>query len=513
MNLNFKKLADIAKANGQSQAAEKYEALISSMTRDSIKKYGILGDINSGKSTVVNALTGEKSAPVSLLSGKHDKILTVECRGKDYSLVELNSDTYLDDDVRIYDNPLWCIDAAVYIISALNPLTASDIKAINACISKGIPCTLVLNKFQMVDEDDKELTLRSVNNQLQSMFGSEGVIVFDAKNPEQSAEKILKELSGSEDSRSIREYAATVEFAKELEKYIGSKYNAAKKAYESMKAVENDSKLDELYWEELSMEIDRRRVRLSSDIDNAIFKMYSICNSNLYKRMCSSQSPDLWWKSRLRNDMENESKLISRRLQDMIENQIRDDKEWLSENVSKKFGLVIEIEDIDSGINSYEAAPQNISQRLENVEANKKKAISSLAVSAAVLAGGILLPLSAIPSIVACSIGGVAVVGTGFWTYVESHNAEEEKKSILRRELDRYVSQCRDSTLENLRGYIRYFYENMIISAKDAQMMKMSQDVAPTEEETQALAQLTRISSDKKTIDEILGEMILSDED
>ena len=513
MNINFTKLYDIAKVNGQSEAAEKYRALLSSMRGSSLKRYAVLGEPNSGKSTLINAFTGEKSAPVSLLSGKHDKVLVVDCKDKDYEFVEISSALYLGNDIKAYNNPLWNIDAALYIISALNPLTAGDIQALQSCISKGIPCVLVLNKFQMVDEDDKEFTLKSVKSQLYTTFGSDEITVFDKANSTQCVEKILKELTSSEDSLDIREYAVTIEFAKELNKCVSANYDKAKDAYESVKKPEGNSELEELYWEELAMEIDKHRIRLINETDTAIYNMYNTCNSILRKRISASQDPSLWWKNQLRREMDIESRKIAQNIERIVEDRTFEDKAWLSKNISDKFGINLKMEDINVSVNVGRAEPQNLNQRLNIAGANRKKAVGGLLASATVLAGGIILPMATIPTIIACGIGSIAVMGTGFWTYVESSNEKEEKMHILKAELDKYVSQCRDTTLESIRGYVKYFYENMIISAKDAQMLKMSQDSTPNEEERRAIENLAKIASEKKKIDEILGKMIISDEE
>ncbi len=513
MNANFRDLYDIARNNGQSEMAEKYSAVISSMNSNILKRYAVLGESNCGKSTIINAFTGEKSAPVSLLSGKHDKILTIECKNEDYELIEISGDCYLDRNIKAYDNPLWNIDAAVYIISALNPLTATDIQALKACISKGIPCITVLNKFHMVDDDDREFTLKTVKSQLYSAFNTDEIIVFDNKNSAECAETILKSLTSSEDSLDIKEYALTMEFAKELNKYISAEYDKTKEVYETFQKQKGNSALEELYWDELALEIDKFRIRLTNETDTAIYDMYHSCNLIMSKKMNASQDPGLWWKSQLRREMDAESQKISQSIRHIIENHTFKDKEWISNNISSKFGINLKMDEIDTSINTGESTPRNLSQQLSDAGINRKKAVSSLLVSSAVLAGGIVLPLSLIPTIIACSIGGVAVAGTGFWAYVESNSEKEEKNRILQSELDKYVSQCRDATLESIRGYIKYFYENMTISARDAQMVKMAQEITPSDEERIAMKTLTRLASDKKNIDEILSKMMISDDE
>ena len=510
MNTTFQKLSGIANTNGFTDMVQTYTAVTEKIYADSMRRYAVLGDTNSGKSLVLNALTGRQAAPVSLLSGKHDKVLFIDCPERGCIFAELATDTYCGADA--VNSSLWNIDAAAYIISALTPMTSNDIAAIRACISVGIPVTLVLNKLNMVDEDDVEMTLGAVKNQIFSLFRSEELIIFDRTNPATGVEKIMNALEGSEDSREVREYAVTVEFAKALEKAIGARYDEAKTRYEELTIDETDHEDENLFWESLAAELDKRKLALIHKLDGQAHRQYADCIKTLNAKMQKSSDPELWWKRMLPREMKAENDKIANNMGRAAEDSFLEDRRWLSIVVSKKYGVEIRVEDIDRNLTPFDSLPQNVSGRLQEIGGRRKMAFTGLAASAAVLAGGLLLPFTTVATIVTCSIAGVAAVGTGFWAFLETQNAAEEKDALLHRELDKYVSQCRDTVIENTKNYINYCYENLVVAAKDAQMFKMSESLKPTAEQSDALKRLTVVSEDKKLIDGIMSRLLLTEE-
>ena len=214
----------------------------------------------------------------------------------------------------------------------------------------------------------------------------------------------------------------------------------------------------------------------------------------------------------LPREMKAENDKIANNMGRAAEDSFLEDRRWLSIVISKRFGVEIRVEDIDRNLTPFDSVPQNVSGRLQEIGSKRKMAFTGLAASAAVLAGGLLLPFTTVAAIVTCSIAGVAAVGTGFWAFLETQNAAEEKDALLHRELDKYVSQCRDTVIENTKNYINYCYENLVVAAKDAQMFKMSESLKPTVEQSDALKRLTVISEDKKLIDGIMSRLLLTEE-
>ena len=67
MNENiYNKLNTLAEQAGCDQIKDNYNEVRMSMQRSIMKQYAVLGDVNAGKSTIINILAGEKKLPVSV---------------------------------------------------------------------------------------------------------------------------------------------------------------------------------------------------------------------------------------------------------------------------------------------------------------------------------------------------------------------------------------------------------------------------------------------------------------
>lgn len=140
MNENiYNKLNTLAEQAGCDQIKDNYNEVRMSMQRSIMKQYAVLGDVNAGKSTIINILAGEKKLPVSVRSNEHGKVAFVESDEHKCRWVELSTSAYIGDGVTEIESPLWYIDAAIYVLSATTPFSQQDVTAIKACLSHGVP--------------------------------------------------------------------------------------------------------------------------------------------------------------------------------------------------------------------------------------------------------------------------------------------------------------------------------------------------------------------------------------
>ena len=199
------------------------------MQRSIMKQYAVLGDVNAGKSTIINILAGEKKLPVSVRSNEHGKVAFVESDEHKCRWVELSTSAYIGDGVTEIESPLWYIDAAIYVLSATTPFSQQDVTAIKACLSHGVPCSLVLNKLDTTDESEKDEIIAYIKTQAERHFGSDSLIVINTKDEEATNTRSSDDFASAEDSIDIRDYLLAVSYAKVLKAHIAEKYDSAKK--------------------------------------------------------------------------------------------------------------------------------------------------------------------------------------------------------------------------------------------------------------------------------------------
>lgn len=120
---------------------------------------GIFGRRNAGKSSVINAITGQKLAIVSDIKGTTTDPVHKSMELLPLGPVVLIDTPGLDDDgalgemriekaMRVLDK----VDIALLILDATQEKSPTDTKLINVCIEKEIPYLLVWNKCDLLSE-------------------------------------------------------------------------------------------------------------------------------------------------------------------------------------------------------------------------------------------------------------------------------------------------------------------------------------------------------------------------
>lgn len=512
----FDMLNNLAVQAGYSTVKESYNEVRLSMQRRIMKQYVILGDINSGKSTIINILAGEKTLPVSVRSNEHGKVAFVESEKNNCRWVELSSDSYVGDNLADVDSPLWHIDAAIYVLSATTPFSMQDVNAIKACISHGVPCSLALSKLDVTDESEKGEIIAYIKTQAQRHFGSDSLIVINTKDEEATKQAVMNEFASAEDSADIRDYMLAISYAKTLKAHIAAKYEAAKEKMQIISDKEKQTKqalLDErIAWDKIKVELEARKMKLVEAMSVEMNRLYAECIVLLADSAMLAKSPKEWWEHSLEKEFHREIAKISNRIDGMICSQAANDRDWLVQTVEQKFGSKLSIgtgnsetqlEDVLFGV-----APGGLSSK----RTTKTIAIAGLIASTAVLCGVLVYPVIAMHSINAIywEVAGVAVAGAGFWTFMETKKEKAERQQCLKSEISRYVLGSRDDNIEVLKKNIEYGYESMKISIQGMQLAaaKAPADVLGSKEYTEFKA----ISEINSKCDEIINTLLSKEE-
>lgn len=515
MNSTFDKIMNLAEEAGLSDTAAKFSGVRGEIYERRNKQYAILGDLNSGKSSLLNILAGEKVAPVSIIGGGHDAILTVGGQSGDYSWVEMATESFMDGSLPITENPLWQIDAAIYVIAAVAPLNTTDIATIQSCIGHGIPCSLALSKFDLIPEEERDGLLQTVKSQLYSLFGSDEIVVIDATDEAKTRDAVTRALESAEDSRNTREYLLTVAFAKAVKEKINRKYTECKARFdESAKRRDADrSNLEKLNWDQIELDLTERKMRLLKEINDKFYSLYNDCSAKILKNAEAASNAEAWWKNQLEPQMRAENAAIADRINETICERLTADRDWLAREVRDKFNLSMNPTDADGKYKVSDVRPRQLDPGFGKPGNGRIAAISGLTISALALCGTFVLPAT-IPFLLSTSmrvVATAAVAGTGFWTYYATQTDNSAKKKILQQEIFKYVSECRDTNLKKVRSDISYIYENMLISIMDLQLVRKAEKSGPAENPLSD--ELIKISSANKKCDEILNSLVLSAED
>jgi GTP-binding protein len=141
-------------------------------TRDDVPRVAIVGRPNVGKSTLLNKLVGEQRVIVSEVPGTtRDPIdVDVELEGRRYRLVDtagIRRKPQISEDADFYAvirarEALATADVAILLVDATEGVTHQDQRIARDVVDAGVGLVIVLNKWDALDEEQRELTERSL---------------------------------------------------------------------------------------------------------------------------------------------------------------------------------------------------------------------------------------------------------------------------------------------------------------------------------------------------------------
>ncbi|MGH8950662.1 MAG: ribosome biogenesis GTPase Der [Acidimicrobiia bacterium] len=139
---------------------------------DDVPRVAIVGRPNVGKSTLLNQLVGEQRVIVSQVPGTtRDPIdVDVELDGARYRLIDtagIRRKPQISEDADFYAvlrarEALESADVALLLVDATEGVTHQDQRIAREVVDAGVGLVIVLNKWDALDEEQRELTERSL---------------------------------------------------------------------------------------------------------------------------------------------------------------------------------------------------------------------------------------------------------------------------------------------------------------------------------------------------------------
>jgi GTPase len=143
---------------------------------DSLPRLAIVGRPNVGKSTLLNQLAGEERVIVSDRPGTTRDPIDIEVAIDDepYVIVDtagIRRKPQITEDADFYAvlrarQALESADAALMVVDATDGVTHQDQRIIAEAVEAGAGLVILLNKWDALDEEQRELTERSVPDRL-----------------------------------------------------------------------------------------------------------------------------------------------------------------------------------------------------------------------------------------------------------------------------------------------------------------------------------------------------------
>jgi len=154
------------------EVVSKLPAAVEREVEDEFPRVAIVGRPNVGKSTLLNKLLGEQRVIVSEVPGTtRDPIdVVVELEGNQYRLIDtagIRRKPQISEDADFYAvirarEALKTADVALLLVDSTEGVTSQDQRIAREVVDAGVGLVIVLNKWDALDEEQREVTERSL---------------------------------------------------------------------------------------------------------------------------------------------------------------------------------------------------------------------------------------------------------------------------------------------------------------------------------------------------------------
>lgn len=345
-------------------------------------------------------------------------------------------------------------DVVIYIISALMPLTKTDMESITLCALNNIPCKILLSKLDLIEtKEEQDEVLSYVNDQLNKLFENMEATAINFASI--STQKPLKEWIENvdiESSRQERLNLLLVEATNEIHSYAEIMIKDAEKKHKEdknmIKTKQDEFMLQRVIWSKLTQDMVERRLNLRDKIEKNLRENVDKISDILIRDMENAPDFKIWWEKSMPMLIEDKMLNLSQGMKMEINAKVEEDQRRLVSEVNKEFSLKIDIVENNAELS------QDL--RLRNNNINLKQPNRWMMVSRV----GVVI---AIASAVTFSTVGIAV-GTVFG--LTGYEIEKiqilQNKEIIRKEILKYLNEFCIRYADEMDKQLKQLYENII---------------------------------------------------
>lgn len=409
------KIYEAAKMAGCESKVLKANEIIAYLGENKTRNVAILGETNSGKTTLINNLCKKEIRAATKLSmgEKPLKVVFDSAENDDnYEIVKLDSgdiagitfneipfNTAVDYDSKLPTEILEKIDVIIYVVSAVMPMTASDIENISSLADK-FPVIIYISKTDMLDNaDDAAEVTEYVNNIAAKTFDNGAIPIFtsgdDSLNPIMDILKEM-ELDGIREYHIGRIIAATKQ---NIVDALNDKLTALKQIRnqrEKDAAVTEDEARDEkLAWDKLRLDMLERCQEAIDMLDKKMSMIKISAKQELQEQFKKAQNKKEWLKADFKKQLTDRLENAVCSIYDEARDITASHSNWFISKVSVDYDTKISVEDLKC---YYSASDVTVSECDE--EPNRQKMY--LATGSGIVA--VAAVLSSIPILPTCII-------------------------------------------------------------------------------------------------------------
>lgn len=375
-------------------------------------------------------------------------------------------------------------DAAVLVISATLPFSLTETSFLEQeIIGRHVPRILVVvSKLDMVKADEREAVFENITSRIGKISPEVTVLPLHPLDDHQSSTDTitaikthLEKMVDKGERRLWRSRQVTGQVLNGCQKLKNLAETAIAKAQlaeserqTEIKKIEASIQKAEIYWQELTINLDSRRLKNYQNLDRNIMEFKTTLLDVLKFQLKKASNPKLWWQEDLPFVLRKEFVNFSRNVENSLIQKIAEDNSWVEAKVKEYFGQ--EIATI-MPVSNYNYELTSHFENLPLADLQQYRLLTRLGSSAAIIAGYILGG----PIGIVCS--------TGIWLWGENtiNQTVTEQKQTVEQELEQKVSLSLNQYSQKVAARLTEIYQQILQEInKEKQQWRQNQQILIT---------------------------------
>ncbi len=451
---------------------KRYDDIIETLKTSELKNIAVLGETNSGKTELINKLVGKEVRTATRLSlGEPPLMVTFKSQESKNGYEVVNVDECSDDysDIALHEIPvnlaidydsgacndmLESMDAVIYVISAITPLTASDVRNLKSLIYN-FPLIIYISKTDLLDnENEYNDCVQYIKEGFRGIFTDAYCEFFDGKNENfaQDIIAVFKDFSLQE----VREYHI-LRIENSAKSYITQKLKSSldglskerenrRKEFEKANIKDRESVLQK---ETLRVRMLEKEQEVNDYIDKSIITAKIAAKHNINSMLSNTSDKKNWLNSQLKivlgGILNQTASKISNEVNDIVQLHIS----WLVSEVNRQYKKKLVFDKADSSVKYLDGDVPAFNE-------TKNYGKSALAIgSSAVAVGVILSSVTLVPTLLVAIPASVLSLAM----FVSSADDKDKYDKKVVAFVDKCVEDNFNKLAQQLHSNIRKYYE------------------------------------------------------